>query len=135
MGRKLIKTGLLVVGAWLVVTFVAATVATAAPAASGGTSLEAAGPANTGVRVCQRPRPPCRLRCRTIVLRKRCRPGMLCRFKSHVVCRCFYQRGRCWLRCRASRLVVRRCNRRGWCRAAVRRCQCGVPMVPPRPPR
>jgi hypothetical protein len=85
-----------------------------------------------GDQVCQGPKVLCKLMCRTLVLRKRCRPGTPCYFKSHVFCKCYYQRGTCYLRCK-SRLVRRTCNRAGVCRAPVRVCRCGVPMVPPRP--
>ncbi|MBU0513273.1 MAG: hypothetical protein KJ621_00745 [Proteobacteria bacterium] len=126
---------MLLIGVCLAVLVLGATLASAAPTASGPVSVKAAAtPASPGdaVRICQRPL--CRLRCRTVVLRRRCRPASLCRFKTHVICRCYYQRGRCYLRCK-SRLIVRRCTRGGMCRAPVRICQCGVPMVRPRPPR
>lgn len=128
MSNKSIRVVLLVAGVFLWV--LGLMVASAAPAATGPAGVKAAVTTGPGVQICQRPL--CRLRCRTFVRGRRCRPGSVCRFKSHVICRCYYQRGTCSLRCK-SRPVVRRCNRAGFCRAPVRRCQCGVPMVRPGP--
>jgi hypothetical protein len=126
----MIRKAMLLAGVWLAVLALGVGPAPAGPAVTGPVGLKSATPP-AAVQVCQGPMVLCRLRCATIVARRRCRPGTPCLLKSHVMCRCHYQRGTCLLRCK-SRLVRRTCNRAGWCRAPVRRCQCGVP---PRPQR
>jgi hypothetical protein len=103
-------------------------------------ALAGAGPAGVkaeqsqaGVLVCQRSSILCVVRCRTIMVRRRCQPAATCSFNDYSWCRCYYQGGACRLRCKARR-VQRPCDRSGWCQALIRRCRCGGRMVPPGPP-
>jgi hypothetical protein len=118
-----------VVGLAMLVLGVAA--ASAGPMATGQAGVKAAVTTENGVRVSQL---TCPMRCHNIVMRRRCRPGSVCQFKSHAYCRCVRRPRGCALRCR-SRLITRRCNMRGWCKVMVRFCRCLGPRPGPMPPR
>ncbi|MBU0513271.1 MAG: hypothetical protein KJ621_00735 [Proteobacteria bacterium] len=125
--------GVVLAGCWLAMLVVAVPSALAAPGAAGPASVKATAP-EAAVQVCKRLF-RCVVRCRMMSIRRRCRPGSLCRFQTHLTCRCYRVRGRCGLRCQ-SKTLTRRCTRYGYCSVGVKRCHCErVPLPPHRPSR
>lgn len=124
--------GLALIGFWLAGSILISGTALSGQAmADPGGSVTAARP-GAAVRV-TRTYIKCVLRCRTFVARKRCRPGTVCRFVTHRHCACGRKGARCYALCR-SRVLVRKCSVKGWCRATVRRCSCYRLPVGPVPP-
>ncbi len=93
------------------------------PAVSEAVLNQTAAQAGSGMQLCRAKMPPCVLKCRAVILRKRCNPGSICRFKHHSKCKCYFRDKRCYLKC-ISKLVTVRCNKKGYCAARVRICRC-----------